>query len=189
MHQLAWVRLMVARHPWIYWLTIAVLACAIAFSAARAVSGVEAARRSWGEQQTVWIATAATEPGHPIVASARNVPAAIVPVDAVRESPAGANARQHVGPGEIVTTSDITAQGSAGLIPDGWVAFAVTASVEHFATGDHLTVYSGDQFVAAGVVVDDGESQLMVAIPADAAPEMAAALLTDAITLGLTPAP
>jgi hypothetical protein len=69
------------------------------------------------------------------------------------------------------------------------VAFPVPTAVEHFATGDHLNVYSGDQLVAAGVVVDHGESELMVAIPADAAPVMATALLADAVTLGLTPGP
>ena len=77
--------------------------------------------------------------------------------------------------------------GSASLIPDGWVAFAVAASLEHFAVGDHLTVFAGDRLIGSGLVVDRGESELMVAIPADAAPAMAAALLADAVTLALTP--
>ena len=65
MHQLAWVRLMVARHPWIYWLSITVVAGMVGLGAARALADVDAARRSWGEQQTVWVASAATEPGQP----------------------------------------------------------------------------------------------------------------------------
>ena len=58
----------------------------------------------------------------------------------------------------------------------------------HFAVGDHLNVYAGDQFVAAGLVVDVGESDVMVAIPVDAAPALAAAVLADTVTLALTPA-
>jgi hypothetical protein len=189
MHALAWVRLMVARHPWTYWLVIAVMAGAVGLGAAKALAGVDAARRSWGEQQTVWMASTATEPGQPIVAARRNVPRAVVPSAAVVEAPTGALARQHIGFGEIITDNDVAAVGSAGLVPDGWVAFPVPAAVEHFATGDHLNVYSGDQLVAAGVVVDHGESDLMVAIPADAAPVMASALLAGAVTLGLTPGP
>jgi hypothetical protein len=180
---------MVARHPWIYWLAVVVMVGVIALGAAKAMAGVDAARRSWGTQQTVWVATAAVEQGQPITATARDVPAAVVPAGAVAESPDGASARQRVGPGEIVTDSDVTARGSAGLIPDEWVAFAVASSVEHFATGDHLMVYSGDQLVSAGVVVDTGDSELMVAIPAEAASAMAAALLADTVTLGITPGP
>ena len=189
MHQLAWVRLMVARHPWTYWLVIAVLAGGVGLGAARAVARVDAARRSWGEQRSVWMATAAVEPGQPITAERRDVPIAVVPRAAVMDVPSGAIARQHLGPGEIVTDADVSASGTAGLVPHGWVAFAVPASVDHFAVGDHLDVYSADHLVAAGLVVDAGESELMVAIPATSAPAMSTALLADAVTLGLTSSP
>jgi hypothetical protein len=189
MHQLAWVRLMVARHPWAYWLTIAVVAGVVGVSASRAMAGVDAARRSWGEQRSVWIATASVEPGAAITAERRAVPSAVVPIDALDVPPGGSIARQHIGPGEIVTNSDVTAAGSAALVPDGWVAFAVPASSDHFSIGDHLRVYAGDQLVDSGLVVDVGESELMVAIPSAAAPAMATALLADAVTLGLTPGP
>lgn len=186
MHQLAWVRLMVARHPSIYWLAIALIAAVVGLSAARAMFSIDTARRSWGQQQTVWIVTGALEPGQPIIAEARDVPVAVVPAGAVVTSPEGAVARQRIGAGEMITDLDIALGGSAGLIPEGWVAFAVPTAVEHFSTGDHLSVYSADQFVADGVVVADGDADVMVAVPADSAPTMAAALLADAITLGLT---
>jgi hypothetical protein len=189
MHQLAWVRLMVARHPWVYWLTIAIVAGVVGISASRAVAAVDAARRSWGQQQTVWIASAAVEPGDAIAAERRQVPRAVVPPDAVDVPPEGSVARQHLGPGEIVTTADVISPGSAGLVPAGWVAFAVPAYVEHFAVADHVHVYSGDQLVASGLVVDIGESELMVAIPTTAAPAMATALLANAVIIGLTPGP
>jgi hypothetical protein len=189
MHQLAWVRLMVARHPSIYWLAIALVSGVVALSAARAVAAVDTARRSWGDQRTVWMATAAIEPGQPITAAARDVPLAVAPVDATGANPSGTLARQRVGQGEIITNADVAAAGIAGLIPAGWTAFAVPASVDHFAIGDHLNVYSSDQLIAGGVVVDEGDTELMVAIPADAAHGMAAALLADAVTLALTPDP
>ena len=101
--------------------------------------------------------------------------------------PPDAIATQRVGAGEIITESDVSATGTAALVPDGWVAFVVPASVDHFAVGDHVDVYSVDQLIAAGLVVDIGESELMVAIPAASAPALSAALLADAVTLALTP--
>lgn len=189
MHQLAWIRLMVARHPSIYWLTVGLIAAAVALSTARAVERVDAARRSWSRQQTVWVASASIEPGQPIHSATRLVPMAVVPVDAVRADPAGTAARQHVGSGEIITDSDVTTRGIVGLVPDGWVAFALQTSVGHFAVGDHLSIYAGGQLACAGLVVDATDSALMVAVPADTASAMATAILADAVTLALTPGP
>jgi hypothetical protein len=187
MHLLAWVRLTTARHPWIYWLAVALVASGVGLGTARAMARVDAARRSWGEHETVWVASAAIEPGQPVVSDRRDVPRAMTPVGALGTAPVDVVARHHIGPGEIITDADIAAGGPAGLVPDGWVAFVVAASGDHFATGDHLRVYSGDQLVAAGLVVDRGESELMVAIPEAAAPMMATGILADAITIGLTP--
>ena len=189
MHQLAWVRLMVARHPGIYWLTVGVVAAAVALGAARAVEGVDAARRSWGRQQTVWVASAPIEPGKPMLAAPRPMPSAVVPADAVVADPGGALARQRVGPGEIITNADINARGTAGLVPEGWVAFALPPAVGQFGVGDHLNVYAAGQLAAAGLVVGDTDAALMVAVPADAAAAIATALLGDAVTLALTPGP
>src|SRR6476660_5768346 len=112
MHQLAWIRLMVARHPWTYWLVVVVLAGAVGLSAARAVARVDAARRSWGQQQSVWIAAVAIDPGQPITAERREVPLAVVPAGAVLEIPPDAIAKQRVGAGEIITNSDVSASGT-----------------------------------------------------------------------------
>ena len=189
MHVLARIRLTVARHPWVYWLVISAVAGAVALGAGRAMAGVDAARRSWGEQMEVWVASTAIEPGQPIRADRHQVPRAVAPASAVNVSPADSVARQHIAPGEIITDDDVAARGPAGLIPDGWLAFAVPAAVAHFAPGDRVRAYSGDQFVAAGVVVDRGESELMVAIPVEAAPAMTTALLANTVTIALTPGP
>ncbi len=189
MHVLARVRLMTARHPWIYWIVVLLVAAGVGLGTARAIADVEAARLSWGEQKTVWVASAAIEPGQPVIADRRDVPRAMAPVGALGTAPVDAVARQSIGPGEIITDVDIAAAGSAALVPEGWVAFVVAAPGKHFATGDRLRVYAGDQLVAAGLVVDSGESDLVVAIPETAAPMMATALLADAVTIGLTPGP
>jgi hypothetical protein len=135
------------------------------------------------------VASAAIEPGQPIHADRRQVPRALAPTSAVADDPVDAVARQRISPGEIITEVDLAAGGAAGLIPDGWLAFAVPAVVAHFAPGDHVRVYSGDQLVAAGMVVDRGESAVMVAIPIEAAPAMATALLANTVAIALTAGP
>ncbi|MGZ4740796.1 MAG: hypothetical protein ACXV5U_08930 [Ilumatobacteraceae bacterium] len=189
MHVLARIRLMVARHPWVYWLVISALAGVVALGAARAMAAVDAARRSWGEQEAVWVASAAAEPGQPIQADRRQVPRALAPASAVIDDPADAPARQRIASGEIITELDLAAGGAAGLIPHEWLAFAVPAAVAHFAPGDHVRVYSGDQFVAASLVVGRDDSAVMVAIPIESAPAMATALLANTVAVALTPGP
>ena len=189
MHVFARIRLVMARHPWIYWTVIAVIAGGVAMGTGRAMAGVDAQRRSWGEQTTVWVTPRAIEPGQPIGASARLVPLTMVPAGAVEVAPDHAVARQRIGAGEIITDIDVAASGPAGLIPDGWLAFAVPMPTGHWAVGDHVRVYAADQFVAAGVVVDQGDSESMVAIPVESAPAMASALQADTVTLALTPTP
>jgi hypothetical protein len=188
-HVLARVRLVVARHPWIYWIAVVALAGMVTIGVVDAMAKVDAARRSWGTQQAVWTATAAIKPGAVITAEHSEVPTAVVPNDAVDASPVGAVAKQHIAVGEIVTSADVTRAGPAGLIPEGWVAFAVPESVDHFAAGDHVNVYTTDRLISDGVVVEAGDSDVMVAIAADAAPAMATALQSGAVTVALTSAP
>jgi hypothetical protein len=189
MHVLPRIRMMVARHPWIYWIVIMALAGSVGLGAARAVAAVEAERRSWGDQATVWVATAEVAAGQPIRAESRPVPRAVVPSDAVTKPPAGAIARQRIGRGEMVTSSDVSVSGSAGLVPNGWVALAVSATVEHFAIGDRVNVYAGDRFVTDGSIIEIGETELMVAVPGEAAPDVATGVQADTVSIGLTSGP
>ena len=189
MHVLARVRMLLARRPWIYWLAVAAVAAAVGLGTARALAGIDAARLAWGQQATVWVATADIEPGQPIQAQQRQVPRAVVPTTAVGGAPSDAIARQWIAAGEIITTDDVSASGTAGLIPEGWVAFSVPSPGGQFRTGDHLRVYSGDVLVATGLVVDTGDDDLMVAIPDAAGPAMATAILGDSITVGLSASP
>ena len=187
MHILARVRSIVARHPWMYWLAVATLAAIVAIGVVHGMARVDAARRSWGTQHAVWTTTGDVEPGQPIAAELREIPTAVVPAGAVDASPVGALATQHIAAGEIVTTVDVALDGAAGLIPEGWVAFAVPESVAHFSVGDHVDVYTSDRLISNGVVVEVSDSDAMVAISAGAAPAMATALQADAVTIALTP--
>ena len=189
MHQLAWVRLMVARHPWTYWLVD---------RRARRCRRYSARLGQWPESMQhadrganssrCGLRRSQSNPDNRSPLNAVMVPLAVVPASCRARHTERMQLPDNVlGAGEIVTDSDVSASGTAALVPDGWVAFVVPASVDHFAVGDHLNVYSVDQLVAAGLVVDVGESELMVAIPAASAPALSAALLADAVTLGLTP--
>lgn len=189
MQLLASVRLTLARRPWIYWLAVVSVAGAVGLGAAGALGDVDKARLAWGEQRSIWVAAAAIEPGQPIVTDRRQVPAAMVPAAAVGSSPANAKAVQRIDAGEIITTGDVSAGGTAGLVPAGWVAFGVPSPAGRFSTGDHLRVYSGEVLVASGIVVDSGDDALMVAIPESAAPAMSSALLAGTVTIGLAAGP
>jgi len=188
-HILARVRATVARYPWLYWSAVATLAAVVAVGVVHSMASVDAARRSWGSQRAVWTSSGELAPGQPIAAERRQVPTAVVPDDAVETSPVGAIATQHLAAGEIVTKADVTFAGPAGLIPDGWVAFTVPDVAAHFSVGDHVDVYTTDRLISDGVVVQAGESDVMVAIAADAAPVMATAIQADAITIALTSIP
>ena len=186
---LARVRLVLARHPWLYWIAVAALAGIVTIGIVDAMAKVDAARQSWGTHQAVWTAAGGIEPGALITAQRTEVPTAVVPGDAVNASPVNAVAKQHISAGEIVTTADVALTGTAGLITDGWVAFAVPQSVAHFAAGDHVDVYTTDRLISHGAVVEAGDSDVMVAVPSDAAPAMAAALQSGAVTIALASAP
>ena len=187
MHLLARVRFELARRPWIYWLVVAALAGLVGIGVSRAVGRVDAARRAWGEQRSVWVATADVEPNEPIVAEPKVVPRAVVPERAVIDDPGPSVARQRIAAGAIITSFDVTQPGPAGLVPDGWVAIAVPTPASHFVAGDHVTVFAADQLLGDGLVVDHGESDVMVAVPASAAGDLAAAVLAGSVVIALRP--
>ena len=189
MQLLARLRLLLARRPWIYWLAVAIAAVAVGVATARTLAGIDAARLAWGRQQTVWIATAATEPGQQIVAERREVPQAVVPIGAVDREPSSMIARQRMSVGEIVTADDVAVGGTAGLIPAGWVAFPLPVAGGQFVAGDHVVVYSGDQRLTGGMVVFRDDSDVMVAVPESAGASMATGLLANSVTVALTPDP
>jgi hypothetical protein len=85
-----------------------------------------------------------------------------------------------------VTTADVAASGRAGLIPSGWVAVAVPAGFAHFGVGDQVVLFASDRRIGAGVIVDLGDQDALVAVAGGDAPALAAAVLAGDVTLGLS---
>jgi hypothetical protein len=172
------VRLTLARSPWMYWAIVAVLAGAAGLFVMRAADAVDAARESWGEPRHVLVARNDVEPGGALdgYAELRQLPAPMIPADAVSELPTAAVARQRIAAGEVIVTHDVSpAVAPQALIPDSWLAVAVAEPVPTGArTGDKVTVTAGGVVLAAdGVVVGTSEGVLLVAVPGSEAAQVA----------------
>jgi SAF domain len=192
MNLVARVRHVLARRPWLYWLGVLVLAAIAGLVVADAAARVDAARRAWGVTRPVVVAAADVAPGELLdgVTEVRARPEPMVPVDAVSDLPADATARQRIAAGEIVTDHDVAATaGPRSLIPDGWRAVPVAEPVPSgAAVGDDVAVASGGIVVAGeGVVVGVLSDGVLVAVPADVAPQVAQASATADLTLLLKP--
>ena len=122
--------------------------------------------------------------------SRREVPAPIVPVDAVAELDADAVARQRIAAGEIVVVHDVSPTAAPqSLIPAGWLAVAVSEPVASgAAVGDAVSVATGGIVVATdGVVVGVVGEALLVAVPADEAAHVAQAAATGDVAVLIRP--
>ncbi len=105
----------------------------------------------------------------------------MVPADAVIDLATDAVARQHIAAGEVIVTHDVSPTAAPqSLIPAGWLAVAVAEPVATGAqVGDGVTVATGGVVIAAdGVVVGIVGGGLLVAVPADEAPQVAHAAAT-----------
>jgi len=188
MHPVARLRHALARRPWLYWAAVAVLAAGIALAAASAVASVDDARRAWGASRTVVVATADLAPGDPLTGSTeqRPHPRPLVPARALGDVPSDAVARQRVAAGEVLVDVDVApAHVPVGLIPPGWRGVPVAEPVPSGAVvGDHVAAASGGTVLAAdGLVVSRGDATLVVAVPADEAPLVAAAAAAGDLTV------
>jgi hypothetical protein len=192
MNLVARVRHVLARRPWLYWLGVFVLAAIAGLIVADAAARVDAARRSWGVTRPVVVAVADVAPGEALddLTEMQPLPEPMVPAEALSVLPAERTARQHIAAGEIVTAHDVAATaGPRSLIPDGWQAVPVAEPVPSgVAVGDDVAVASGGIVVAdEGVVVGALADGVLVAVPADAAAQVAQAAATAELTLLLKP--
>ncbi len=188
MSVLAQLRRLLARRPWLYWAAVGALALMIGVLVAQATSRVEAAKESWGESRGVVVALVDIAPGESLAAATgpRELPAPMVPDGAVTELDESATATQRVGAGEVVVMHDVaTVNGPRALIPDGWLAVAIAEPVgTGVRTGDQVSVASGGVVIAGdGVVVGSVEESVLVAVPADEAPQVAQAATSADIAL------
>lgn len=178
---LAWMRWHMARRPWIGRLVVAALALVAGSGVLRAEQRAESARAAWGDTVDVLVADVDIGPGDPLqgAVSTRSRPQPLVPPTALRDAPPGAVARQRIAAGELLVATDVApAPGAAALVPDGWLAVAIVldrSSRPPVETGDGVTVVAGSATIGEGVVVALDDDRVVVAMPADSAPEAAAA--------------
>ena len=151
MHIVVRARRVLAVHPWIHWSACAGLAVAAALTTHGYLARADAERESWGTTRRVWVATAPVAAGEPVAATAVDVPAAIVPSDAVTDPPGDSIARQRIADGEIVVAVDLTAAaGPAALADEGTVVVGVA---DPLARGAAIGL--AVRVVADGVVLTD----------------------------------
>jgi hypothetical protein len=192
MHVAARLRNVLARHRWLYWAAVLLLASGAGLVVASASAAVDDARRSWGETRPVLVATADLVPGDSLdgAVELRTLPVPMIPPAALGEPPAGAIARQHVGRGEVVVSADVAATAHPqALIPAGWSAVAVAEAVPSGAlTGDEVTaVAEGVVLAAEAVVVGRSGDAVLVAVPDAEGPAVAMAAASGTLALLLVP--
>lgn len=179
MFLLARIRVTLARHPSIYWLVVALLCAVMVTSVLSVLNRAEAARRSWGDSRTAWVASRDIAPGESVSATATDLPMAMIPVDALADPPDDAVATQHIGIGEIVTGVDV-GSGPFTLVPDGWQAIAIVTDPATLPAepGDHVAVYAAGSLIAPdGVVIDIDDTSVVVAVPGDVVAAVSVAAL------------
>jgi flagella basal body P-ring formation protein FlgA len=129
-----------------------------------------------GARATVYVAVGELRPGDTITAArvrAVEQPSSFLPPTALDTSPVGSTARQHIAPGEHLTSTNVHAQAD-DHVPAGWRVVAVTAraALPPLAAGAYVDVIARAEVLVSGAVVvsvhDDGRSA-MVAVPASTA--------------------
>jgi hypothetical protein len=189
---LAHARLFVARHRLAYWLAVGAVAVGAATSVQTRLTSVDAARRAWGDTRTVLVADRPLAAGEPLAgaASARDLPVAALPIDAVERLDEDAVALHAIGAGEVLAAQHVApGTGLAAALPRGTagVAVARTDAGPRLSIGDLVDVVLADdplgatggpagRVLSAGTaVVDVTESAVVVAVPEADAPLAAAA--------------
>lgn len=176
------LRLALVRRPWIRWLAVTVLSLAVGWMVLAQLRDVEAAQRSWTEQQTVFVAAHDHSPGDPFEVEERRLPLAAVPLSAVTEPPVGLSARQQIGLGEIVTHADVSNRlGPAAGADDGSVVVAISDPLlvdaeSNLSVGLEVAVHSEGVVLAqrARIVSINGDV-VFIALDARIAPSVSAA--------------
>ncbi len=179
------IRLALARRPWIRWLAIGAAAITAGWLVLGQLQDVEAARRSWTEQRTVFVAAHDHAPGDVLVVHERRLPEAAAPASALDESPAGSITRQRVAAGEVITSTDIAeGMGPAAAADDGEVVVAISdplliGAMTNVSIGLPVAVHSEGIVLAdeARIVAISGDV-VFVALDPDQAASVSAAAQT-----------
>jgi hypothetical protein len=185
------LRLLLARRPWIYWLGVALLAAVVTLGVASSSAELDRQRAAWGRTTTVYTATRAINVGDALAGAvtAVDLPVAMIPETAVRDLPGSAVAVQRLAPGEVVVEVDIAhGDGPGSLLPAGWLAVAIDAADNAmFGLGDPVSVLAAGSVIAPdGLVVDLGDTGLVVGVPADVAAAVADAAIQRTAVVALS---
>lgn len=179
--QIAHVRSFLARHRAARWVFVTALAGVVAAVLAAQSAALERERRSWGEGRTVWIASTDLAPGDPVLVQAVSAPPALVAPTAVIDDPSASIALRPVATGEILVIGDVGDRDELAPADRRRVAVAADETTLAVSVGDVVDVIDA---VAAGavvatdaVVVEVTPTAVVVAVPASAAPMVAAAAL------------
>lgn len=174
-------RWLLARHPSLYWATVAVAVLVAATTVRGAVREAEAQRDRWGTTRVVWVVTAPTERGAPIAAEARELPVAVLPATPLDTAPT-APASRRLGVGEILVADDVAA---VGTVPADWVVMSVDDdAAPRLVIGDGVVVFADGERLCPGVVVTTDDERFEVAVDERCAARVSAAGM---VVLGRSP--
>lgn len=190
MHLAPRARLLLARHPIVYWLLVTGLALLIAAMARNRLEAVDRARQRWGDPATVLIATTDMAPGDVPDLRRVDLPAIAIPDDAVDELASDAVVRRHVSSGEVLVAADLTV--GRGPAAHAHAGTAIVGISDPLAPLDEVGV--DVSIVAEGVVLAERATVVaqagevtFVAVPVTDAPAVAAAAQTRVAALVFLP--
>lgn len=166
-------RLFLLRHPWAYWVAVAITLVTGVSGVGARLTAIDDERCAWGETRTVLIADANGEVGEIPAVSRREVPIGLAPVTAIDADVAVGRLQQAVTAGEIIVDIDVTdTRGPAALARPGHVVLALHDPFGlDIELGTAVRVYADGRTIADEAVVGDVFSGVvMVAVDkADAA--------------------
>ena len=148
-----------------------------------ALLNLQHASDALGARTNAYLTTRELRPGDTITATAirrAEHPTAFLPPTALPDSPIGKSVRQHVMPGELLTSTNVHIS-SDDHVPRGWRVVAITArsTLPPLEAGSRADVIARAEVVVTGAIVvsvSDAGRSAMIAIPA----EFAAIVATEA---------
>lgn len=171
----------------------AALASVAGLIVAAQVGDLRRARQQWGQTAVVWVARRAAAVGQPIDAEQRSYPRAVVPQRVISSEPNRAVARAPIEAGQILTSSAISPDGPAALLPPSWVAVTIggpsSSGAGPFNVGDSVEIYAAGRRIAPGLIVLRSDDQVVIGVPADAAGQIGMAINASALTVALSASP
>lgn len=141
----------IRHHPLTRIATVTGIAAIGLLFARHTVDGTLDARRRWGEQRTVVVATQRIEIGDVVAEGTFSVeswPAGVIPSSALDVAPVGRTALAAIEPGEAIVSTRVAPEGLRGvaaLVPVGYRALAVPVgpSVIALRVGDRVDLIAG----------------------------------------------